>query len=235
MMNKIIHRANDRGFADHGWLKARHSFSFANYYKPDRMNFGLLRVLNDDEIAPGMGFGTHPHDNMEIVTIPLEGAIAHRDSMGHEEVVSAGEIQAMSAGSGITHSEYNASKSEPVKLLQLWVMTRDQNITPQYDQKKIELVPDVFTTLVSPDGRDRSLRINQDAVFSRGIFSAGTEVTYEIQFPGNGVYFFIISGDVTFDGETIGTRDAVGVTDTDSVTFVSDGASDVLCVEVPLF
>jgi len=233
-MKKVIHRAADRGSADHGWLKARHSFSFAGYHRPDRMSFGLLRVLNDDEIAPGMGFGTHPHDNMEIVTVPLEGAVAHRDSMGHEETISAGEIQAMSAGSGITHSEYNASASDTLRLLQLWVMPARQNVTPQYDQKKFDLDRDVFTTLVSPDGREGSLQINQNAIFSRGVFSEATETSYGIQFPGNGIYLFIIAGDVLIDGETLGPRDAVGITDTDSATFVCGADSDILCVEVPM-
>lgn len=233
-MNRIIHPADDRGFADHGWLKARHSFSFADYYRPDRMSFGLLRVLNDDEIAPGMGFGTHPHNNMEIVTVPLHGALVHRDSMGHEETVSAGEIQAMSAGSGITHSEYNASDSETLRLLQLWVLPREQNVTPQYDQKKFDLGSDVFTTLVSPDGRSGSLRISQDAIFSRGVFSAGLEAAYDLQIPGNGMYLFIISGRVSIDGENLGPRDAVGITETESVSFVSEAASDILCIEVPM-
>ena len=233
-MTKVIHRADERGFADHGWLKARHSFSFAGYYRPDRMNFGLLRVLNDDEIAPGMGFGTHPHENMEIVTVPLEGAVAHRDSMGHEEAISAGEIQAMSAGSGITHSEFNASNSDTLKLLQLWVMPARQNVTPRYDQKKVDLRADSFTTLVSPDGREDSLRINQDAIFSRGVFSKGIGAAYDIQFSGNGVYFFVISGRVEVDGESLGPRDAMGISGVDAITFKSDVTSDILCVEVPM-
>lgn len=233
-MKKVIHRSEDRGFADHGWLKARHSFSFGTYYRPDRSHFGLLRVLNDDEVAPGMGFGAHPHDNMEIVTVPLEGVVAHRDSMGHEEKIVPGEVQAMSAGTGITHSEYNASDVEVLRLLQLWVVPRDQGIEPQYDQKKFDLAAGEFTTLVSPDGRNSSLRINQDAIFSRGVLSAGSTTMYQIQFEGNGVYLFVIDGEIIVDEEVLGKRDAAGIWDTEHIEITSSVAADILCVEVPM-
>jgi redox-sensitive bicupin YhaK (pirin superfamily) len=233
-MSNIVHLSTDRGYADHGWLKARHSFSFAGYNRSDRMNFGMIRVLNDDEVAPGMGFGTHPHDNMEIVTIPLEGIIAHRDSMGHEETLSPGEVQAMSAGTGITHSEYNGSKTDVLRLLQLWVIPRERGVIPQYEQKAFRLEPDRFTTLVSPDGRDGSLRISQEAIFSRASLSAGVHLPYEIQIPGNGVYFFVIDGKVTIDGERLGRRDALGLWDSDGTDLSCQEDADVLCIEVPM-
>lgn len=197
-MQTSIHRADDRGSADHGWLQARHSFSFAGYYRPDRMHFGMLRVLNDDVIAPGMGFGTHPHDNMEIVTIPLEGALTHRDSMGNVHELRSGQVQAMSAGSGITHSEFNASDRDPVSLLQIWVSPKKRNVEPVYDQKSFEIAAETFTCLVSPDGRNGSLPINQDAYFFRGRFREGTSQSYTMQGPDNGVYIFMIDARAKF-------------------------------------
>ncbi|MCH8277288.1 MAG: pirin family protein [Bacteroidetes bacterium] len=233
-MQMSIHRADDRGSADHGWLQARHSFSFAGYYRPDRMNFGMLRVLNDDVIGPGRGFGTHPHDNMEIVTIPLEGALTHRDSIGNVHELRSGEVQAMSAGGGITHSEFNASDRDSVSLLQIWVSPKERNVEPVYDQKFFEIANGTFTCLVSPDGGDGSLPVNQDAYFFRGRFKAGTSQSYVMQSPANGVYLFVIDGSIEIADETLERRDAIGVWETSSIEFTASTAADVLFIEVPM-
>ncbi len=211
-MNKIIHKADSRGYADHGWLQSFHSFSFANYHNPEKVRFGLLRVLNDDIVAPGMGFGTHPHDNMEIVTIPLKGELAHQDSTGNKEVIKAGEVQIMSAGSGLTHSEFNNSKKEFVNLFQIWVFPKEKNITPRYDQKIFdpEERKNKFQIVVSPDEKDGALWINQDAYFTLGNFDEGNSVKYEIKKNGNGVYIMITEGSAEIDGEVLSRRDAIG-------------------------
>jgi quercetin 2,3-dioxygenase len=235
-MKTVIHKANTRGHADHGWLNARHSFSFANYYDPTRVHFGLLRVLNDDTVAPGMGFGTHPHDNMEIVTIPLSGALEHKDSMGNTEVIKAGEVQIMSAGSGITHSEYNHSKTEEVKLLQIWVFPKTRNIKPRYDQRAYneEQKKNKFLTIVSPDKTEDTMWINQDAYFSLGSLDAGVAIEYAIRTKGNGAYVFVIEGSVEAGGETLGRRDAMGVSETDKISFKALEKSEVLIIEIPM-
>ncbi|MDB5013895.1 MAG: hypothetical protein JWQ25_2097 [Daejeonella sp.] len=235
-MKKIIHKANDRGLQDHGWLKAAHSFSFGNYNDPTKVHFGLLRVLNDDIIAPGMGFGTHGHDNMEIVTIPLKGSLAHKDSIGSEGTISASEVQIMSAGSGIKHSEFNGSSTEEVNLLQLWVFPKERNIEPRYDQKRFDEAgfDNKFQTVVSPDQVDGSMWINQNAVFSIGNFKKGTSSSYKLKFPGNGSYVFLIEGKAALDGESMDKRDAIGVYDTDvfKIDYLED--SKVLIIEVPM-
>lgn len=235
-MKKIIHLAKDRGFADHGWLKAAHSFSFAQYYDPAKVHFGLLRVLNDDIVAPAMGFGMHGHDNMEIVTIPLRGSLAHRDSLGSEGTITPGEVQIMSAGSGIRHSEFNGSATEEVNLLQIWVFPKERNIQPRYDQKQFDTgkAHNRFQLLVSPDEAEGALWINQDAVFALGNFDAGSSFEYAIKHPGNGAYVFVIEGSIELDGSTLGRRDAVGVYDTASVGFQTKENSKVLVIEVPM-
>jgi hypothetical protein len=235
-MKKITHRAVDRGFANHGWLKAAHSFSFGSYYNPAKSHFGLLRVLNDDIVAPGMGFGMHRHDNMEIVTIPLKGALAHKDSLGSEGVIKYGEIQAMSAGSGIQHSEFNASATEEVNLLQIWVFPRVRNIEPRYDQKRFDLAEreNKFQLVVSPDKSEETMWINQDAYFSLANLDVGTSIEYVLHKSTNGAYLFIIDGEVEVDGEKLGRRDAVGIFETGKIDITAHDQSEVLLIEVPM-
>jgi redox-sensitive bicupin YhaK (pirin superfamily) len=235
-MKKVVHLANERGFADHGWLKAAHSFSFAQYYDPAKVHFGLLRVLNDDIVAPGMGFGMHGHDNMEIVTIPLKGILAHKDSLGSEGTITAGEVQIMSAGSGIRHSEFNGSASEAVNLLQIWVFPKERNIEPRYDQKRFdtELAQNRFQILVSPSEDEGALWINQNAVFAKGFFKSGGTYNYQIKHPGNGAYVFVIEGSIKLDQQLLARRDAVGVYDAERFDFEVKEDARVLVIEVPM-
>jgi redox-sensitive bicupin YhaK (pirin superfamily) len=235
-MKKIIHRAADRGIQDHGWLKAAHSFSFAQYHDPLKVHFGLLRVLNDDIVAPGMGFGAHGHDNMEIVTIPLKGVLAHKDSLGSEGNISYGEIQVMSAGSGIRHSEFNGSSTEEVNLLQIWVFPKERNIQPRYDQMTYDLdkVNNSFLTLVSPNLGENTMWINQDAFFSLGAFDSGKSTYYNIQHPGNGAYVFVIDGQTEIDGNFLNTRDAIGVSESKILQFNFIENTRLLIIEVPM-
>ena len=235
-MKKIIHKANDRGIQDHGWLKAAHSFSFAQYHDPSKMHFGLLRVLNDDIVAPGMGFGTHGHDNMEIVTIPLKGSLSHKDSLGSIGNISAGEVQMMSAGSGIEHSEFNGSSTEEVNLLQIWVFPKERNIQPRYDQQKYDLKTNnnSFVTLASSDKDPGIMWINQDASFNLGTFDKGTTTSYRLKHPGNGAYIFLIDGEIGVDGSILDSRDAVGVYDTDRIDISVRENSQILVIEVPM-
>jgi quercetin 2,3-dioxygenase len=235
-MKKVFHPANERGHNDIGWLKANFSFSFGPYYNPEKVHFGALRVLNDDIIAGGAGFGTHPHDNMEIITIPISGALEHRDNTGGNGVISAGEVQVMSAGTGLQHSEYNHSKTEAANTLQIWLFPKEMNIEPRYDQKnfKDELKQNQLTTLVSPDKTGDALWINQDAIFSMGDFDAGQSLTYDIKIPGNGVYTFLIEGSADVEGTTLNKRDAIGVYDTSSFTIETKSQSRLLIMEVPM-
>ncbi len=235
-MKAIFHPAAERGRQNHGWLKAAHSFSFANFQDPSKMNFGLLRVLNDDIVAPGMGFGAHGHDNMEIVTIPLKGALAHKDSLGSEGIIGPNEVQIMSAGTGIRHSEFNASATEKVNLLQIWVFPKQANITPRYDQKKFDEseFENTFKTLVSPIEESGAMWINQDAYFSLGNFSNDTQVKYSVKHAGNGTYVFIIEGDAAIAGKNLGRRDAVGIYDTTEFTLDIKANSKVLIIDVPM-
>jgi quercetin 2,3-dioxygenase len=236
IMKKIIHRAEDRGFADHGWLKAAHSFSFGGYYNPSKSHFGLLRVLNDDIVAPGMGFGMHGHDNMEIVTIPLKGSLAHKDSLGSEGKIEYGEVQIMSAGSGIQHSEFNASATDEVNLLQIWVFPRERNIEPRYDQRRFDTSKghNRFQVLVSPEDRQDTMWINQDAYFSLGDFDAGQLGKYQLKSAGNGAYVFVIEGEISLDNELVKRRDAVGVIDAEKIDFKAIASAKVLVIEVPM-
>ncbi len=238
IMKKILHTANTRGSADYGWLQANYSFSFANYFDPKRLQFGLLRVMNDDTVAPGMGFGKHPHENMEIVTIPQTGALKHRDSMGNEGVVKAGDIQVMSAGSGVEHSEINASSQEPVTLFQIWVFPETENVSPRYDQKKISslLKPNSLTTVVAPKDKAKGdqLWVHQQAYFNIGDFSEKTTTTYELHNKTHGAYVFIIEGSAQVAEEHLGKRDAVGVWDTDSVEIEAAPRSRILVIEIPM-
>ena len=235
-MKTIFHPASERGHADHGWLNARHSFSFASYHEPTKTHFGLLRVLNDDIVAPGMGFGMHPHDNMEIVTIPLKGTLEHRDSMGNIGVIKPNEIQSMSAGSGLMHSEYNHSKTEEINLLQLWVFPKEKDIAPRYEQKVFtaEDKNGKFKTIVSPKRSEETMWINQDAYFSIGKFKEAGKQEYNIKHKGNGAYIFIIEGEVEINGNKMSKRDAIGIWDIDkfAVDVLSD--AEILVVEVPM-
>ena len=235
-MKQVFHPANERGNNDIGWLKANFSFSFGPYYNPEKVHFGALRVLNDDIIAGGTGFGTHPHDNMEIITIPLEGALEHKDSMGNIGVITAGEVQVMSAGTGIQHSEYNHSKTEAANTLQIWLFPKEMNIKPRYDQKSFinDLKPNQFTTLVSPVKDGEALWINQDAIFSMGDFDAGQSINYDIKIPGNGAYIFLIEGQVVVNDTELNKRDALGVDDISSFTIVTKSHSRILIMEVPM-
>ena len=235
-MKTVIHKASERGHVNHGWLNAHHSFSFASWQDPTKVHFGLLRVLNDDIVAPGMGFGMHPHDNMEIVTIPLSGTLEHKDSMGNIGVIKPNEIQAMSAGSGLTHSEYNHSKTEEINLLQIWVFPKVRNIEPRYDQRVFteEEKNGKFKIIVAPVKSDDVMWINQDAYFSIGKFKAGTSVDYSIQHKGNGAYIFIISGECIIAETALGKRDAIGVWETDSISIAVSADAEILVIDVPM-
>ena len=235
-MKKAFHAANTRGNANHGWLNANHSFSFANYHNPERMNFGALRVLNDDTIAPGMGFGTHPHENMEIITIPLEGDLEHKDSMGNIGVINEGEIQVMSAGTGVHHSEYNKNADQAVKVLQLWVFPKKQNVTPRYDQMSVRDLkkPNDFYQVLSPNSEDAGMWVHQDTWFHLGEFDVEKSLDYTLKKPGNGVYVFVIEGSFNVEGENLKKRDAIGIWDIETITFTAQSESKVLLVEVPM-
>lgn len=236
-MKQIFYPANERGTNDLGWLKAKFSFSFASYYNPEKVHFGTLRVLNDDIIAGGAGFGRHPHDNMEIITIPLAGALEHKDSMGNVGVITAGEVQVMSAGTGVEHSEYNHSKTEAANTLQIWLFPKVRNIGPRYDQKnfKDKLKLNQLTTLVSPEKNNNdTLWINQDATFSMGSFEAKKKIKYEIKTPGNGVYIFVLDGSMKINGQALNKRDALGVYDTDSITIETQADSQLLIMDIPM-
>jgi redox-sensitive bicupin YhaK (pirin superfamily) len=235
-MEMIFHKASERGFADHGWLKAHHSFSFANWYQPDRVNFGALRVLNDDLVAPGMGFGMHPHDNMEIITIPLSGRIAHKDSMGNAAEIVAGEIQVMSAGTGVLHSEFNPSETEQLSLFQIWIFPDKRNVTPRYDQVNYEklLIEDRFTLLVSNQEDQAPVWIHQDAKISIGSFRENQRISYEMDSPQNGVYLMLIEGQIKIGEQLLNKRDAIGVWNTKEIGFDTTSASKVLAIEIPM-
>ena len=235
-MKKIFHSSQTRGEANHDWLQARHSFSFANYFNPERIQFGALRVLNDDIVAPGKGFGTHPHDNMEIITIPLKGALEHKDSMGNAGTINEGEIQVMSAGTGIQHSEYNKNQDKSINLLQLWVMPNAHNVSPRYDQKSIRELKknNAFYQVLSPFTDDDGMWIHQEAWFHLGDFDQITEIEYQIKKNGNGIYVFVIEGSLTVVNQVLNKRDALGVWEVDKIFFVAQPDSKVLLVEVPM-
>lgn len=235
-MNSVLHKASTRGHANHGWLDSHHTFSFAGYHDPKRVNFGALRVLNDDIVKGGAGFGQHPHNNMEIISIPLTGSLEHGDNTGGRGIIKSGEVQIMSAGSGLAHSERNASKTEDVNFLQIWVFPKERNITPRYDQKFFDSAQrkNKFQTVVSPDKGDDSLWINQDAWFSLGSFSKQAVVEYSLKKKGNGVYAFVIQGDVTIDGITLNRRDGVGIWESEKISMVAASDAEVLLMEVPM-
>ena len=235
-MKKVFHSAQSRGHANHGWLNANYSFSFASYFNPQRSNFGALRVLNDDTISPGKGFGTHPHDNMEIITIPLKGDLEHKDSMGNIGAINEGEMQVMSAGTGVYHSEYNKNSDNFVNLLQLWVIPKKQDVKPRYGQISIRGLKkkNSFYQVLSPYPDDDGMWIHQEAWFHLGDFEEQTFIDYVLKKKGNGVYIFVIEGAFIVANETLRKRDAIGVWNTNKITFEAQSESRVLIAEVPM-
>ncbi|MFM6995200.1 MAG: pirin family protein [Sediminibacterium sp.] len=236
-MQTILHKADSRGDANHGWLHSKHSFSFASYYNPEKVHFGVLRVLNDDFVEAGMGFGLHPHDNMEIISIPLEGDLEHKDSMGNHTVIKHGDIQVMSAGTGIKHSEYNKNKDRPVKFLQIWVIPNKKNVTPRYDQ--ITLDPkdrlNQLQQVLSPNPEDAGVWIHQDAWFHLGKFDQDVTTNYTIKKLGNGLYAFVLYGSFEIAGQTLTKRDALGITEFDQFELKAlTPDAEILLMEVPM-
>lgn len=237
MANTVLHQAVTRGHADHGWLNSYHTFSFANYYNPERMHFGALRVLNDDTVAAGKGFGKHPHDNMEIISIPLEGDLEHSDSMGNKTIIRKGDIQAMSAGTGVAHSEYNANSDKPVKFLQIWVYPDRKNIQPQYSQVTLQPADrkNKLQQIVLPRSKDsEGVTVQQEAWFSLGDFEKEKQVIYEIKRKENGAYIFVLKGKVTVEGQKLDTRDGFGVWETNKVSITADSDAEILLMDVPM-
>jgi Pirin-related protein len=236
MANSIFHKAETRGDANHGWLHSRHTFSFADYYDPERVHFGMLRVLNDDIVEAGMGFGTHPHDNMEIISIPLEGDLEHKDSMGNVSVIKHGDVQVMSAGTGITHSEYNKNKDKRVKFLQIWVLPDRKNVKPRYDQITLNIKDrhNKLQQILSPNPDDAGVWIYQNAWFHLAQFENGFSADYNIKAKGNGVYAFILSGDVTINNQELKSRDGFGIWDVDKISVKANSDAEFLLIEVPM-
>ena len=235
MANTVLHKADTRGFADHGWLKSHQSFSFANYYNPERIHFGALRVLNDD-IVLGGGFGKHPHDNMEIISIPLEGDLEHKDSMGNTAVIKHGDIQVMSAGTGIYHSEYNKDTTQAVKFLQIWVFPNKRNVEPRYDQVTLNPADrhNQLQQILSPNADDAGVWIYQNAWFHMGNFDKGVSTEYNLKAKGNGVYIFVLKGDVKVNDQLLNTRDGYGIWDVDNFNIAAETDAEFLLMEVPM-
>ncbi len=235
-MKAIVHKADSRGHANHGWLDSYHSFSFAGYFNPERMNFGVLRVLNDDVVSPGMGFGTHGHQNMEIISIPLKGDLKHKDNTGREAVIKSGDIQVMSAGTGIQHSEFNYSNENPVNFLQIWIIPNQQNVRPRYDQLSIDpkSIQNKFQQILSPNKTDDGVWIYQDAWFHLGHFDSDTHPTYTLKSKENGVYVFLLEGQVKVNDNHLSKRDALAVSDTSEINMQISQNSKILLMEIPL-
>lgn len=236
MANTVLHKAETRGHANHGWLNSYHTFSFANYYNPERVHFGALRVLNDDTVAAGMGFGTHPHDNMEIISIPLEGDLEHKDSMGNTTVIRNGDIQVMSAGTGVQHSEYNKNRDHLVKFLQIWVYPNQRNVQPRYDQITLNAADrkNQLQQIISPNADDAGVWIHQDAWFHLADFDAGKTAEYQVHKAGNGVYAFVLKGEISINGQALSTRDGLGIWDTDKFSIEASSDAEFLLMEVPM-
>ncbi len=234
-MKTVLHKAETRGSANFGWLDSKHTFSFGRYYNPDRVNFGALRVLNDDVVKGGAGFGTHPHDNMEIVSIPLRGDLKHEDSTGRGEIIETGDVQIMSAGSGLQHSEFNPNPDKEVNFLQIWVLPKERNITPRYDQKTFDIAgrDNAIQTVVSPTD-DQAVWINQDAYFSLSDLSSGSSIYYQMNHTGNGVYVFVLEGEAEVTDTTLSKRDGLGVWETDQVSISASTDAKLLFIEVPM-
>lgn len=235
-MKSVLHKAHSRGQANHGWLKSYHSFSFANYYNPERMHFGALRVLNDDSVAPGKGFGTHPHENMEIISIPLQGDLEHKDSMGNTAVIREGDVQVMSAGTGIYHSEYNKNSDKEVKFLQIWLFPKQKNVEPRYDQISLNeaKTKNTFHQVLSPNKEDEGVWVHQNAWFHIGRFEAGKQESYTLKAEGNGVYALLLEGQAEVEGQALEKRDAIGLWDTSEISFRFTENSRILLMEVPM-
>ena len=235
IMKTTLHTSDSRGLANHGWLESRHTFSFANYYNQDRVHFGALRVLNDDIVQGGMGFGTHPHENMEIISIPLSGDLEHKDSTGRHKIIKQDDVQIMSAGSGIMHSEYNANKEKLVNFLQIWVFPKEKNIKPRYDQKSYSSADRVnkFQTVVAPDD-ESAVWINQDAWFSLGTLKAGFEGKYDLHKEGSGIYAFIIEGEAEVAGQKLSKRDGLTIEDADALEIKAGKDTEILLMEIPM-
>ena len=235
-MNTVLHKANTRGSADHGWLKVNHTFSFANYRNPDRMHFGVLRVLNDDTISGGKGFNPHPHENMEIITIPLEGDIEHKDNMGNSSIIKNGDVQVMSAGTGVVHSEFNAHKHDDLKVLQIWLFANKKNVEPRYQQMPIRDVEtkNDFYQILSPHQNDQGVWIHQNAWFNLGSFDHKKKLEYKIHSHKNGVYAFIIEGKAKIEGQSLDKRDGYGIWNMDAISIEVEKNSKILLMEVPM-
>jgi len=235
-MKSVLHRADTRGHANHGWLNSHHTFSFAGYHNPERMNFGLLRVLNDDNVAGGMGFGKHPHDNMEIVSIPLSGDLEHEDSMGNKAIIRQNDVQIMSAGTGVVHSEKNHNSKTPVKFLQIWIFPKVENIEPRYEQKTFSPGERVnkFQEVISPAKGGEGLWINQDAWFQLGSFKKGVSVKYKLHQKDGGVYIFVLDGSVTLGDQTLSQRDGLGIWEAELIELTATEDTNVLLMEVPM-
>jgi hypothetical protein len=235
-MKTKIQRASERGKVNLGWLNSNHSFSFGHWYDATKMNFGALRVFNDDVVKGGQGFGAHPHDNMEIVSIPLRGALAHKDSTGTDGIIKTGDVQIMSAGSGIKHSEFNASKTDEVNFLQVWILPKEKNIQPRYEQKSFDIADrkNKWQIVVSPDEKDGGVWINQDAIFSLAHAEKDIALLYKNNFGGNGVYLFVIKGEAEVNGEILKTRDAIEVSDEEKVEIKVKKDAELLVIEVPM-
>ena len=236
MINTVLHKANTRGHADHGWLNAHHTFSFATYYDAERVQFGVLRVLNDDIVAGGMGFGTHPHDNMEIITIPLEGDLAHKDSMGNTEVIRFGDVQVMSAGTGVQHSEFNPNDDKSTNLLQIWIFPKTRNVEPRYQQITLNTKDrhNKLQQILSPNADDAGAWIHQDAWFHMGNLDKGIALDYNLKKSGNGLYIFVIKGSVKVNEIELEQRDGLGISNFVKVTFEATSATELLLIEVPM-
>lgn len=235
-MNTVLHKAETRGHANHGWLNSHHSFSFANYHNPERMNFGVIRVLNDDEVDPGQGFGTHPHNNMEIISIPLEGNLEHKDSMGNTTVIKSGDVQVMSAGTGVQHSEYNQSKSEKVKFLQIWLFPNKKNVEPRYDQISLSKIKkdNQLYQILSPNKNDEGVWIHQNAWFYLGEFDSTTNLSYTLNAKENGVYVFVLQGKVIIDNQELNKRDGFGLWNMNEIKINAEKGAKLLLMEVPM-
>jgi len=236
MASTVLHKADSRGYANHGWLLSRHTFSFANYYNPERIQFGALKVLNDDTVEAGMGFGKHPHDNMEIISIPLVGDLEHKDSMCNTSVIRHGDIQVMSAGTGIFHSEYNKNKDRQVKFLQIWIFPDKKNVVPRYDQitLKLEDRHNKLQQILSPNPDDDGVWIHQNAWFHMGQFDKGIKTEYKIKATGNGVYAFVLSGDLTINDQKLNERDGLGLWEYEKLFITAESNSELLLMEVPM-
>lgn len=235
-MKTVLHKAGTRGHANHGWLDSHHTFSFASYHNPERVHFGVLRVLNDDRVAPGRGFGTHPHNNMEIISIPLKGDLEHKDSMGNQTVIKQGDVQVMSAGTGIHHSEYNKNSDREVKFLQIWVFPDQKNVQPRYDQISVpeEKLQNRFYQILSPNPEDEGVWLHQQAWFHLGQLDQGHAETCQVRRQGNGVYLFMLEGEAEVNGQPLHRRDGLGIWDTDSFTVTATKDARILLMDVPM-